>query len=183
MRVVSGGAVLLLCCSPAMAMAGSRDVPAVVQSLGIDTTNGDYDVLEQHRCVAPALLVRQLETVSQHVIPMREQARNRHAMHVVEVLAALRFLTGRDFHGPLGRMRDRDSRQFLTMDLPPGQSRFDAIWMSRQTTYFAPVATQRVIIRRWRSFVATQWDCHKPADPRRKDDSFFRYGSVARKTR
>lgn len=175
--------MLLFCCAPTMAVPATRDVIAIVRSLGIDTTNGDYDVMEQHRCVAPALLVDQLETVPQHVIPMGEQARNKHAMHVVEVLAALRFPTGRDFHGPLGQMPDRDSRQFLTMDRPLGRSRFDAIWMSRQAIYFAPVATQRIIIRRWRAFVATQWDCHKPADPRHKDDSFFRCGSVARKTR
>src|SRR3569833_1877388 len=125
MRVVYCVAVLLSCSSPAMAIAESRDVTAVVRSLGIDTTNGDYDVLEQHRCDAPALLVGQLGTVPQHVIQMSEQARNRHAMHVVEVLAALRFLTGRDFHGPLGQVRDPDARQFLTRDLPPKQSRFD----------------------------------------------------------
>jgi hypothetical protein len=180
MRSGSYVAVLLFCCAPTMAMAGSRGVIAVVRSLGVDTTNEDYDILEQHRCDAPALLVGQLAPVQQRVIPIAAQTSSRRAMHVVEVLAALRFLTGRDFFGPLGRVHDKNSRQFLTAGLPPGQSRFDAIWMSRQTTYFAPVETQRAIIRRWRAFVAAAWDCGKPANPRRKDDFFFRYGSVIR---
>lgn len=178
MKIISLGIIFLSCLSSTIAVADTRDSVRIIRSLGIGTTRDDYDVLEQHRCDAPALLVGQLETVPQRVIPMRDQIHNRRAMHVVEVLAALRFLTGRDFHGPTGRARDRDSRQFLTTGLPPGQSRFSAIWMSRQTTYFAPVATQRVILQRWRRFVARQWDCRTPANPRRKDDLFFRYGGV-----
>ncbi|CAN5552545.1 hypothetical protein BH10PSE14_BH10PSE14_41850 [soil metagenome] len=181
MKAIAALAVFLTCCLvPSAAITSPGNLAAIVRSLGAGSTRADYALLERHRCSAPAQLVGQLEAVPPQTIASADQDRHPRTMHIIEVLAALRFLTGSDFFGPVDPKHAMDGRQFLTVDLPPQRSRFYAIWMSRQTIYVAPVRTQRSIIKQWRVFVAKQWNCHKPDNLRRKDDRFFRYGDILR---
>ncbi|MEG3143497.1 hypothetical protein U1839_02420 [Sphingomonas sp. RT2P30] len=181
MKAIAALAVILpSCLVPSAAIASQGNLAAVVRALGAGSTRADYALLERHRCSAPAQLVDQLEEVPPQTIMSADQARQPRTMHVIEVLAALRFLTGNDFFGPIDPEYVSDGGQFLTADLPPQRSRFYAIWMSRQTIYVAPVRTQRSIIKQWRIFVAKQWNCRKPASLWRKDDRFFRYGDKLR---
>jgi hypothetical protein len=139
----------------------------------------DYKSIEEvatFGCKAVPLLVDQLEVVPEEPVRFLEKDRHPLEMRVLWSIAALRFITGKDFYAEGGVRRQADSPrdQMLTIGVPKGSAKFFGIWMSRGIVYFAPKDQQSNIIRKWRRY-SSAGACKKPMHSS-EDSQFWLYG-------
>jgi hypothetical protein len=120
-----------------------------------DESLGSVEALAAIRargCSVVPDLARTLHVTRTETLYQYEQKDHPDDMRLVWTIAALRYVTGRDFTAPMDRLPTGVNRRlWLTVFLKPGQSRFFGSWMSRLSVHFATPAVQAAIIRKWRT--------------------------------
>jgi hypothetical protein len=137
---------------------------------------------------AACSLVAELKVVRGRIIfPFREEeARFASAMHMIEVIRALRLITGcLDFRAetkdsfkrakygpdPDSERESDERRRYFLREGGPGVG-FFANWMSRGINYIAAPDAQRAIIRKWNDWLATS-EGFRFSECENFDDWFF----------
>lgn len=155
--------------------AGLHQEQSLVSQLGPRSDVRSIEAIARYGCDAVPLLVQQLEVVQTEELDLLDDRRDPRAMRVIWSIAALRYITGRDFYAVRSWRIDPASvrHQRLASGAPPGRTKFFGIWMSRQIAYFAPPAQQRNIIRRWQRY-SSSGQCIRRSENR--DFMFWLYG-------
>lgn len=142
--------------------------------LGAESDYRAVEMVGSFGCDAVPLLVQQLEPVEVDQIDLLEGHRHQQAMRVIWSIAALRYITGKDFYAD--RLHSMDAAQvgpnMLSMGAPPGSIKFFGVWMSRGTIFFSSTAQQRDIIDRWHRYIASG-SCERNEN---RDIGFWLYG-------
>ncbi|MCW4462661.1 hypothetical protein OK349_13165 [Sphingomonas sp. BT-65] len=150
----------------------------------------DYEVLDRQRCDALPLIVRELLRLPA-VQPGKvggNQGRPDSWLsnRTSDLLRALRILTNHDVYGPISRKAYAALPRYpeppgvgyvmqrvdLIRDLERGTSRYYAYRLSHGVSFYAPVATQRAIKAKWKTYIRT-FDCRKKLPEGRWDATFF----------
>jgi hypothetical protein len=161
------------------AIGGGADdqLARLVDGLGPKSNYRDLERINAFGCKAVPLLARQLvPSTDEFVLDQgRQPAR---ASKLVWTIAALRYVTGEDFHAPKRTARiglaTEPRVQFLTRGVPEGKAKIFGFWMSRSRVYFAQPSAQRIIIAQWRAFVRSG-KC-KTSLKGHRDVQFWLYG-------
>lgn len=148
---------------------------SLVSQLGPRSDVSSVESIAQYGCEAVPLLVQQLEVIRASDMDFLNGADRPREMRVIWSIAALRYITGKDFYaGRTWRIDPNSVRhQRLASGAPRGRTKFFGIWMSRQIVYFAPSAQQQEIIRRWQRYSASG-QCRGGSENR--DFMFWLYG-------
>lgn len=169
--------LVLIAVSPTHVFAAtSGSLLTTVKHLGRD----DHDLariqlLAEHPSEAVRLLVNELQPVTDAHVPGNEQfqLRYRSTMHVIWCIHALRYLTnGLDFTATttytFGTSPLEQERQSLLHESTDHEVRFLGVWMSRDSTFVAPLDAQEKIIAAWQEWAKNNTSTFKFVSPGKK---------------
>jgi hypothetical protein len=147
--------LLPLALAGAPANAAASPLSSYIEKLGTVDASSQLRYIDQYGCAAGPALIASLKIVpSGHYV---QTGSSDETLRTIYVIAALRYITGRDFYGPVSRRQlmhyDKMGRQFLTQGAPAAHTKFFGWWMSRGSFYLAPESAQAKIISEWRSYI------------------------------
>lgn len=151
-------------------------IEAAVSRLGPRSDIAAVEEVARYGCQAVPYLARQLHVTNVRQINFSQSERHPEEMRIIWSIAALRYISGQDFHATQESRGNPDSAryQMLRIGAPAGSTKFFGIWMSRGTTYFASPHEQKKIIDGWRRY-SSSGIC-KPSGEKRRDILFWLYG-------
>lgn len=157
-------------------LSSGTSVQSLVENLGPNSDSHSIEAIAEYNCKAIPYLTRQLQVVQPSQVNFNEAELYPDEMRVVWSIAALRYISGKDFYAKQARKVTLDSPrdQMLHSGAPQGQTKLFGVWMSRGLVYFASASDQAKIIESWRRYESSK--ACKPGRRKNRDISFWLYG-------
>jgi len=148
-----------------------------MENLESSEASSQLPLIDRYGCTAVKQLAENLKILpSGHYSPSHQTGRLQRQVYTI---AALRYITGKDFYGRKSktqlRIYDEAGKDFLTDTAPKGRTKYFGIWMSRGSIYLAPRGAQAQVIAAWKAY-ARSGACQHSAWLGRTSPNFYLSG-------